>query len=219
MRASIKLLALALSAALQPAVADVVTLDFEDITATTRVLDRYEGLTFTNNAWGVSANDLASADPVCKGKYLFEPLAKAERNCGALLLGTGTTGTSTVDFTITSEFGFVDSISFAYALGATVGAKIEIFDAAGALLKGQDLSGSTCDSGFFFCNWQVGDPIFFSGTARSIVVTAKDQKLMLDDLQVSTAAVTPGRLPEPGSIALAFGALGALGWSRKRAAR
>lgn len=58
----------------------------------------------------------------------------------------------------------------------------------------------------------------FQGVARSVVFSALDQSVLLDDLSFTTPSAT-GRLPEPTSVALALGALGALGWSRRRAAR
>jgi hypothetical protein len=51
-----------------------------------------------------------------------------------------------------------------------------------------------------------------------VTISGVDQRLMLDDLQFTTPAVgTP--LPEPASVALALGALGAAGWTRRRAVR
>jgi hypothetical protein len=225
MRATSKLLALALAAALQPAMADVV-LDFETTGDLVQVGSQYasKGLTFTSDAWSVRARDLDPRVPVCQGAYLFEPLAKpAETNCGALVLAenvSGSIGDDIVKFTITSTTGFVNSISFAFALGIDAGASVDVLDAAGnSLLIGSGaLSGAPCDTGFFFCNWTAGQKVEFADVAYSIVFTAKDQTLMLDDL-VLVADTPPGRLPEPGSMALAVGALGAVGWIRRRAAR
>lgn len=228
MRATSKLLALALTAALQPAVAGVVPLGFEDFGGIVSIGSRYskEGVTFSSNAWGVTADDEGIND-TCLGDYFFQPLAKATgRNCGALLLGgdpiNGPIGSGPLSFKISSEFGFVGGISFAFALGLDAGAKVEVLDEFGnnLLRPGDgDLSGNACSSGFFFCDWK-GKDIKFGDTARSIVFTATDQRLMLDDLVLTTAAApNPNPLPEPGGIALALSALGVLSWTRKRAAR
>lgn len=222
MRTSSKLLALALSAALQPAMAGTVKLDFEGITPFTQV-GSYGGVEFTTNAWGVTANGEEAGIPACKSTYLFQPLDNGSLNCGALVLGekaNGTAGSGGFSFNITSELGFLNSIAFSFALREEAKARIDIYDFAGKALTGDtgvSLDGDFCHTGYFFCDWHTTS-IKFDGLARTIVVSSVDQRLMLDDLALTTADA-PSRLPEPGSIALAFGALGALGWTRKRAAR
>ena len=214
MRATSKLLALTFAAALQPAVADIVALDFEDITSVGKLGD-YNGVKFTGNAWGVT-----SALNGCDGLWLFN---KAN-SCGALLLGNpGLAATpDPVTFTIDLAGGFVNEFDFVYGIRAGSNVTIRVFDGLGgtgtALQTLAGLTGSSCDqSGISFCQWHDGS-IKFDGTARSLTISGVDQRLMLDDLQfTSPAAGTP--LPEPGSIALALSALGALGWARKRAAR
>lgn len=227
MRATSKLLALALAAALQPAVAGVVKLDFEDFTGIVSIGARYSalGLTFTQNAWGVTANDRDITD-ICLGSYEFEPRKNGASNCGALVLGENAAGgfdeSKNFSFKITSNFGFEKGISFAFAVASGErGAKVDVLDAAGNSLVGAngDLSGKACETGPF-CNWSETGDIFFSGLATTIVFTGADQRLMLDDLVLNTAAgPNPPPLPEPASVALALTALGALGWTRKRAAR
>ena len=223
MRAKSKLLALALAAALQPAVADVVRLDFEDFTGFVELGSRYSasaGLTFGSNAWGVRAFDQPNP---CAGTIRFQPLSNGSPNCGALLLAEdagGGFGADTLSFKISSDFGFVNSISFGFALGTDAGAKVDVLDANGNSLLPTlgDLGGDACSNGYFFCDWKT-QILSFSGVAYSIVFSARDQGLMLDDLTLTTDLPPSTDLPEPASIALAVAALAAAGWTRRRAAR
>lgn len=223
MRAKNKFLVLALAAALQPAIADVVPLDFEDFTGFVELGSRYSasaGLTFSPNAWGVRALDRPNP---CAGTIRFQPLANGSPNCGALLLAEdagGTFGSDTLSFKISSDFGFVNSISFAFALGTNAVAKVDVLDANGNSLLPTlgDLAGNACSNGYFFCDWEK-KTVEFSGVASSIVFSAKDQGLMLDDLVLTTDLPPSTDLPEPASIALALGALVAAGWTRRRAPR
>lgn len=217
MRAKSKLLALALTAALQPAFAGMVSLDFEDTTGYGQVGNRYDslGVNFTGSAWAVT-----SALNSCNGIWLFSKAG----SCGALLLGDPTlTATSgPISFTIDVAAGFINEFDFVYGIRAGSDVIIQVFDGAGGtgntLKIQQGLIGGGCGiARVRFCEWSNGI-VKFDGTARSLTITGIDQRLMLDDMKFTTpAAGTP--LPEPGSIALALGALGALGWTRKRAAR
>lgn len=216
MRATSKLLALALTAALQPAVAGVVALNFEDITGVSKLGNQYaaSGVAFTGNAWGV-----ASALNDCDGLWLF---AKAD-SCGALLLGDPlqSATSNTLSFTIDVAGGFVNAFNFVYGIRSGSNVTIRVFDDVGghgtALRTLNGLTGGGCTAGgIAFCQWHNGS-VSFEGTARSVTISGVDQRLMLDDLQFTPAAGTP--LPEPTSIALALGALGAAGWTRRRATR
>jgi hypothetical protein len=217
MRVTSKLLALTLAAALQPAVAGVVALNFEDVTGFGKLGDQYasSGVTFTGNAWGVSSilND-------CGGVLLFS----RPGSCGALLLGDPQQFATPDprDFTIDLADGFVNEFAFVYGVRGGSDVVIKLFDGIGgtgnALQTLEGLTGGSCgQSGISFCQWHNGS-IKFEGTARSMTISGVDQRLMLDDLRFTTPTVgTP--LPEPASIALALGALGAAGWTRRRAAR
>lgn len=214
MRLPSKLLALTLVAAMQPAVAGVITLDFEDAT-NDELGNRYYAqhkVEFSSNAFGVIAD--SNGDPDCKGDFYFKPLAKTGPNCGALLLGTANgDATDELSFTISSDLGFVDGINFSFAVRAGAGARIEVRNAAGGLVTQTSLSpDAACAT---FCNWLPSSLQF--AAAKYIVFYGADQKLMLDDLVLRTAS--PASLPEPASMALVIGALGAVGWTRKRVIR
>ena len=219
MRATSKLLALALTAALQPAVAGVVSLNFEDVKSNGLLGERYasQGVSFSGNAWGVTSNQTP-----CTGSLLFS----RPGSCGALLLGltAGANPTSAfTSFTIDVAGGFIDEFSFVYGVRSQSGVTVEIFDElngrGNSLQLLSSLSGSACATGSLqFCQWY-STSLQFSGTAKSIVISGRDQRLMLDDLKFTTPGTSGGTLPEPASLALAIGALGALGWARKRTAR
>jgi hypothetical protein len=216
MRATSRFLALALAAALQPAVAGVVALDFEDVKGFGQLGNQYasSGVTFTGKAWGVS-----SVLNGCDGALLFSRAG----SCGALLLGNpGQSATpNSIDFTIDLADGF-NEFAFVYGIRGGSNVVIRVFDGFGGTGNALDvltgLTGSSCgQSGVSFCQWHTSS-LKFNGTAHSVTISGVDQRLMLDDLQFTTPAVgTP--LPEPASVALALGALGAAGWTRRRAVR
>jgi hypothetical protein len=218
MRATSKLLALALTAALQPAVAGVVSLDFEGTSGVNKVDNLYasRGVTFAGDAWSITSNQNN-----CNGVAFFS----RPGSCGGLLLGLNpfsAPGASTASMMIDLADGFITEFSFVYGIRTSSNVSIKIFDGLdgqGTLLQSvTGLTGSACSNNpLLFCNWN-SSTIKFSGVARSVVVSGLDQRLMMDDLQFITPSAT-GRLPEPTSIALVLGALGAVGWARKRAAR
>jgi hypothetical protein len=218
MRTTSKLLALALTAAVQPAVAGVIALDFEKATSVGLAGNLYadQGVLFTGNAWAMTSNQSP-----CTGAANFLRAG----SCGGLLLGVDPTraaGNTTVSFTIDLAAGFIDEFSFVYSVRGGSGVSIKLYDSLDG--KGTELQalnglvGTTCGNvNLRFCDW-FSSSIKFTGVAKSIVVSGLDQRLMLDDLTfIPQASVPPGSLPEPGSIALALSALGALGWARKRA--
>jgi hypothetical protein len=214
MRATSKLLALALTATMQSAMAGAVFLDFEDVQTTELLTTRYgsKGVTASGAAW-------TAASEACGGDVSFIRTG----SCGALWLAedpTNTAATSGKSLTLSVADGFVDALSFIYS-GSILGTNlaVHVYDAAGKEL-GQGLSGLTgagCGT-FIFCNWSQTVSLSFQGVARTVVFSATDQTVLLDDINFQTADPN-GRLPEPTSIALALGALGGLGWARRRAAR
>lgn len=227
MRVMSKLLALALTAALQPAFAATVPLAFEDITAAdgqgtgfVQLGDRYKNdkhIQFIGSAWGTTSFECDSL-----GGFV-----DYNGGCAALLLAGDPTdrvlSSTPVSFTLNFTDGFVKGSSFVYAALARSGLTITLFDALDGKGTGTavtDLTTQTCGlDDVSFCIWsQV--KLDFAGTAYSMVVSGRDEGVMLDGLSLIQAAGTPPNpLPEPASLALALGALGAVGWTRKRAAR
>ncbi|MBW8848148.1 MAG: PEP-CTERM sorting domain-containing protein [Burkholderiales bacterium] len=225
MRAKSKLLALALTAATQLAAAAPVALNFEDITASSgdpqgigmiQLLDRYktDGVQFTGAAWGVTSL-------LCGAFSLFIP---HDGGCSALLLaGDPRDGSleGSKSFTLNFADGFITGSSLYYSALSGSGVSITLFDDLDGKGKSTRLAGlapTDCDvSGARFCNWGLLN-LDFSGVARSMVISGVDESLMLDDLKLVKASTGPAPLPEPASVALVLGALGAAGWSRKRKA-
>lgn len=218
MRATSKLLALALAGALQPAVAGVVSVDFEDLTNVVQLGDRYasKGLSFTGDAWG-----MVSRLNGCPGVGL---VLRAD-SCGGLMLAQQPTDDPSTDksgFTLNFAGGFVNEFSFVYSALADSDVVVELYDGRGGqgnlLASAANLNAGNCTiPGVQFCEWNTRS-VKFGGTAQSLRITGFDQTLMLDDLSFITPTAG-GDLPEPGGVALALSALGALGWARRRTAR
>lgn len=215
MRATSKLLALALTATMQSAMAGAVFLDFEDVQTTEPLTTRYasKGVTVSGAAWTATSE-------ACGGGVSFVRTG----SCGALWLAQDPADQASTDarsFTLTSADGFVEALSFVYSGSTTaINLAVHAYDVAGKEvgLGLTGLTGESCGT-FIFCNWSsLPVSLSFQGVARTIVFSAIDQTVLLDDLSFKTADPT-GQLPEPTSIALALGALGGLGWSRRRAAR
>lgn len=221
MRMLSKLVAVALAASLQPVMAGTLVLDFEDLTTTKLLSGTYNGVDISGSAWSARSNN-----GNCGGTISFE----RGETCTALLIANDpgkldVAGEKSVTLGLTG--GFVDAVSFAYS-GKTNERllSVTIFDAQGGTLASLvGLEGSECASGFVYCNWSDADgpatTLSFKGVASYITFTAaKDNTVLLDSLNFTLATGTPPQaLPEPGSVALAFGALGALGWTRRRTAR
>lgn len=232
MRAKSKLLALALTAALQPAFAAPAPaeLSFEDLTTivdangmANLVQSNYgagSGLQFTGSAWGV----LTSKD--CNGTVKFVPNSSG---CGALMLSDnpGNDSTNPLRQTLTMNFaeGFISGSSLHYATLAGADVTVTLYEnvdhSTGRSWSLGKLDSTGCVSvpGAFYCDWNKVVLDLKGGTARSMVVTGNDDSVLFDDFSlVRATAVPPTNLPEPAGIALTMGALGALGWTRKRAA-
>lgn len=219
MRATSKLLALALTATMQSAMAGAVFLDFEDLQTTAALTTRYSalGVVASGDSWGATSAACNYGPNNTPGKVSFF----RDSSCGALYLAQDPTKPVGVGASLTLDLagGFVDTLSFVYA--GSVGAphfSIHVYDAAGNDLGGglDNQTAASCDT-LVFCNW-INAKLDFTGVARKVVFSADDQTILLDDISFKTADA-PGRLPEPTSVALALGALAGLGWTRRRAAR
>lgn len=219
MRAMSKLLALALTATMQSAMAGTVLLDFEDVQAMEQLTNRYasKGVVASGAAWASTSEACSYGPNGDAGAISFV----RNGSCGALYLAedwTASPATSGKSLTLELAKGF-EALSFVYS-GNTLGINlsVHVYDAAGKEL-GLGLTGLTgadCTS-YVFCNWSGVVTLPFQGLARTVVFSANDQTVLLDDITFQTAE--PGRLPEPTSVALALGALAGLGWTRRRNAR
>lgn len=212
MRTTSKILAIALTAAVQSAMAGTIPLNFEDLTTTAPLNGSYNGVNVGGAAWGALSANCPNGD------VLFN----RSNSCGALWLAVdpGKPQTGQVEsLTMSIADGF-DALSFVYSGSAnSINLSVRVFDAAGAELTSlPSLAGQACTDGtYVFCNWSQTLNVQFSGIARSVTFSALDQSVLLDDIVFRTPTST-GRLPEPTSVALALGALGGLAWSRKRKA-
>lgn len=220
MRVTSTLLALTLAAALQPALADTVTLKFEDLTQVTALTDQYasSGISFSGDVWGT-----VSRFNGCGGT---EGWTRTDAvSCGAIEAGKnilGLPGSGDASFTINVANGFIEAFSFVFASRANPGVSIMIWDGLNGtgkqlLTQPASVSGDECPLEYFCGPWSPTS-LAFTGIARSITISAGDQLFAMDDLSFITPAAS-NALPEPGSVGLAAGALGALAWVRRRRAR
>ncbi len=228
MRAKSKLLALGLAAALQPAFAEVVTLNFNDpaLWLDKALTTEIAGFSFTGDAWAVGAFSRG-----CGGDVLWTAPADAasKLGCGALELTSDPyfqhqdPDIPSKSFIINFTRGFVDELKFAFSLLEASGATIQVFedlDGKGRELgNAKDVLESTpcTTSPWAFCEWKLDQSITIlaGATAHSVKVSGLDQNLLLDNLSFITPSAST-RLPEPGSVGLALSAIGALAWVRRR---
>jgi len=223
MRATSKFLALALAAVLQPAIAAPapIELKFEDIVSKVdadglvdlRTL-QYPGVEFQGAAWGVTR-----AGGACGGEA---DIVMPNGGCGAFWLSADpTTGSQSGPQVarIVLSGGFSSGSTLIYSVERNASVTVSVFgseDYTVAPITTYSLAGG-CSTGANFCEWNTL-ALDFSGVAKSLVISGTDNSVLLDDLSFSPSSTTQP-LPEPGSVALALAALGALGWARKRAAR
>lgn len=237
MRTKSKLLALALTAALQPAFASLapISVNFEDISSSLdadgvlSLLDpSYQGVAgvkFKGSSWGIGSQS-------CNPLYAFSFVAGPAGGCNAFLLA-GTDlgapgGTQTATINLVGGFVTGDSSSSSskdrsylyYSALRSSGLSITAYEGLDGTGKDFKLTVSDiggCGTSAAFCTWTRLNLDVGSFTAHSLVISGIDQRVLLDDLQfIAPSSTQPPALPEPGSIALALGALGALAWSRKR---
>jgi len=216
MRTTSKLLALALAAALQPALAGTVELKFEDLAAAASPVSLdgvgYHGVDISGAAWGIVSSTVA-----CGGNADFI----RDDSCGALELADFSSNAPEQSLKLSISGGF-EALSFVYSGKSGSSLAAYVFDADGNYLAWvESLAGSGCGSNYTWCDWSGTITLdnFFDGALASYVVfTGTNRSFLLDDIVFTTPQSTtpPGQLPEPTSVALALGALGALGWTRKR---
>lgn len=237
MRTKSKLLALALAAALQPAFAGVapISVNFENISSSLdadgvlSLLDPsypgVPGVQFKGSAWGIGSQ-------TCNADFAFSFTPRAAGGCNAFLLaganlgapsGTQTATINLVGGFVTGDAGSANSNDRSYLYySALLSSSLSITAYEGLDGTGKDfkltVSGvGGCGASAPFCAWNRLNLDVGSFTAHSLVISGLDQRVLLDDLQfIAPSSTQPPALPEPGSIALALGALGALAWSRKR---
>lgn len=229
MRATSKLLALALAAALQPAMA-APALDFEYIADQTakageQTLNHYAGVSFSTDAWSVRSRwgDCAgNGDPAG-----FDFTTPAGGGCGALYLFNGNAQSrAQTSFTMSVTGGFAKNSTFSFVVnaGGDWGGSnpiVQFFSSSGdALGDAITLSNpGQCGSNeptFCASNWQTFTADF-SGVAQRMVVTGLSQGLLIDNINL-VPGTTSTRLPEPASVALALVALAGVGVTRRRSA-
>lgn len=218
MRTTSKLLAVALTAALQSATAGTVLLNFEDLQTSEQLTNRYAGVSASGAAWAVTSEACSYGPNQDAGDGPFIRTG----SCGALWLTASLANVVNKDQSLTLSLadGFINSLSFVFSSGSQNSKLgVHVYDDAGQELGIglSGLSGSPCSS-YTYCNWSNTVNLSFTGVARSVTFTAPDQTIMIDDISFTTPAAT-GRLPEPTSAALALGALGALVWAGKRKTR
>ncbi len=215
-----------LAASAVPALAERVLLNFEDVpNSFARVSDSYKsnGIYFSSNAWS-----LKSQAGLCGGTGLFFGGNTNDVGCGAVELSTSSgsgTGFST-SMTINVTDGFNGLLSLLYT--AKNAGSLQAFDgldgqgtklAQAGLNTQPDCADPDAD---FACNW---DTAFFdlkTSTAKSLVISGIDQRLLIDNLlfgNINASTPPATNVPEPGGVALSLAALGALAWTRKRIQR
>lgn len=185
-------------------------LDFEGVGNLVRVGDFYKadyGITFGDNAWGLVSRSAGGLGP-------FVNTPSPDTAMGLFTDPRGETQ-GTASFLVNVAGGFESSFNLSYITNETSGS-IQLFDAQNALLASFNLDNidqTGCDPQTL-CKWgtQGGS---FSGRAYSVLITGGNGLMYFDDLELGSTT-PPGRLPEPGSMALALAGFGAAAWGVRR---
>ena len=140
---------------------------------------------------GISGDAAVIKSTTCGGRYLFIP----HSGCSAMILGIAPIANPTTAFAtaILNSPGGFSQLEFFYGVRPQSGVTIEIFDGpngTGNSIGFQNgLVGTSCTDGSYqFCRWHAASMVP-SGTGRSVVITARDQRLMLDDLVFTPSQV------------------------------
>jgi hypothetical protein len=199
-----------------------LTLDFEGIAGSQNVvIDNFYApdAVFSGGA-AASKSSAAGGLGSFQTRFLGDPATAP-----TIDLGTGAMFFRST-FTVELADGFNDSFSFYYSLQDSESLLVEALDATGQVLgsfSGQPGGNATfCppnlqEDNNFFCVWSQGT-IDIGSMASTLRVSGSAGGSYLDQFVFTTTTDVgpPGGLPEPGSLALVAGALGALGWARRR---
>jgi hypothetical protein len=212
-------LALLLSAgtiAVTAAAQAAVVLDFEGIGHLGQVGDFYNGGAGPNYGISFSSNSLICLDQDAAGggcNIANEPSGEA----GMFFLSGGAA-------TMNVAAGFEDGFSFFYT--AAVAATVRVYDGLNGTgnllavlqLSAQNSNNCVGDPNGSYCNWTaVG--VEFDGIAKSVDFGGTANFVVFDDITVGAAIPGETTVPEPMTLTLLAGGLGALAAVRRRRQR
>lgn len=206
--------AAAVFAATVPAFADVIVLDFEGIANSTAVGNYYNGAGPAGKNYGVSFSAatlaLVDADAGGSGNFANEP-------SGNTIMFFLDANNAILNF----DAGFTTGFSFFYT--SSTNAVVSVFDGingTGNMLgtitvNAQYTNNCTGDPSGTFCNWTpVG--VAFEGTAKSINFGGTANQTGFDNITFGASVPVTTNVPEPGTYAMMFAGLGALGFVARR---
>lgn len=206
-----------------PAMAEQVTLTFEDTgAADTQAGHRYEsyldsGIVFSDNAWIQRTFDTGTP---CQDRGNGNFYNDSDPSCGAVLLRYRSDAIQS--FVIGVANGFTDSFSMIYtALADLSSASVSVYDETHTLIGSQSLlAQATCPTDGFLCNWGSINIALNGQTAFFVEISGPSSSMYFDNMVFGDVnAGTGSDVPEPQGVALSFAALGALAWSRRRSSK
>jgi hypothetical protein len=216
---AVESLTLAVAAVISfPAAADIVTLNFDDVTPNAQILNFYNGGMDGSGKSGPNNGVVFSGPAFAIGTSSFVANVPSGSQMMTLGAAAGATATATLDFAA----GFD---AFSVMFSSIGGVTIDIWsglDGTGTKLFSTSLSandpGNNCSSAVPYCNW---DPISvgaatLAGTGESVVFGGLgNSQALFDDVTLTTGTV-PSPVPEPGSVPLVAMALAAMAWVARR---
>jgi hypothetical protein len=204
--------AAALAAVMAPAMADVITLDFEGVGDLAAINEFYNGGTDSQGNSGTNYH------------VSFAPggaLGVIDSDKGGSFNGNAFSGKTAMIFLDNAAIlnygaGFDTGFSFRYATPNTAGS-VSVYSGlnlSGDLLGTIDLpiNGPGPGPGGIYSNWSIG-ALGFAGTAMSIDFGGTANYIAYDD--VTFGSITPG-VPEPSTYALMALGLAAVGFLARR---